>query len=148
MDIQNNISIPFVGKKKLFIVTKIMMATGQLNFFQWAIRNKVIKYVKLHLKEIEHDMKKTSKENKEKKLIAMDEAIKYISEEEENARNDEPDPIICSSDKINSLHISPCKKPVNNKSDFDNKNKRQHLSESVFAHGIKKSSIPIKLDFD
>ena len=41
---------------------------GQLNFFQWAIRNKVIKYVHLHLKEIEYDMKETSKKNKEKKM--------------------------------------------------------------------------------
>jgi hypothetical protein len=29
---------------------------GQLNFFRWAIQNKVIQYIQVHLADIEHDM--------------------------------------------------------------------------------------------
>lgn len=147
---------PFCRKKKVIYCYKnndggkdinFVSSIGQLNFFQWAIRNKVIKYVEMHLKEIENDMKETSKKNKEKKIAAKQES-NSLSFEEDNILNDDPDPIICSSDKINSMHISPFKKSSNSKSDSDNKNKRQQLSKSVYDHGIKKSNIPIKLDFD
>lgn len=147
---------PFCRKKKVIYSYKnndgckdinFVSSIGQLNFFQWAIRNKVIRYVQLHLKEIENDMKETSKQNKEKKIAALKEIDDEISDEDEKM-NDDPDPIICSSDKINSLHISPLKKSSNSKSDSENKNKRQQLSKSVYEYGIKKSNIPIKLDFE
>lgn len=118
---------------------------GQLNFFQWAIRNKVIRYVNRHLKEIERDMKKTSERNKKKKLALSKE---IVSTSNDYIIDDSPDPVICSSDKINSLYISPLKKNSSTKSDSDTRNKRQQLSKSVYDHGIKKSNIPIKLDFD
>lgn len=132
-------------KKSLSFISSI----GQLNFFQWAIRNKVIIYVKLHIKEIEQDMKETSKKNKEKK--AASNSINDNDDEDdikEYIKNNDPDPVICSSDKINSLHISPMKKIVQPKSESDKKNKRQQLSKSVYEVGIKKSNMPIKLDFD
>ena len=44
-----------------------LTSIGQLNFFQWAIRYKVIKYVQLHIKQIENDMKEVNKLNKERK---------------------------------------------------------------------------------
>lgn len=149
---------PFCRKKKIIHSHKInnddkhiifQTSIGQLNFFQWAIRNKIIRYVQLHLKEIENDMKETSKKNKEKKIIAIKNINETESiEEDNNNNNDEPDPLICSSDKINSLYISPVKKSSSSKSDSDNKNKRQQLSKSVYDLGIKKSNIPIKLDFE
>ena len=133
------------GKIDMVFVSSI----GQLNFFHWAIRNKVIKYVDLHLKEIEKDMKDTSKRNKEQKNAALEKAD--ISMDDKNIYiSDEPDPVICSSDKINSLNISssPLKKVSSIKTDSETRNKRQQLCRSVYDHGIKKSNIPIKLDFD
>lgn len=120
---------------------------GQLNFFQWAIRNQVVKYVNLHLKEIEKDMKESYKINKKIKMeqfqINSDDDDEYLDQ-----WNDEPDPLICSSKTINSLHISSSKKTSTTKSDTQSKKKRQKLSKSVYDHGIKKSNITIKLDFD
>ena len=149
---------PFCRKKKVIYTYRgkdegkdvnFLSSIGQLNFFQWAIRNKVIRYVQLHIKEIEEDMKETSKKNKEKKLDALDEANNNEEIAEEEKDNDEPDPIICSSDKINSVRISPAaKKSSTSKSDSEGRSKRQQLSRSVYDFGIKKSNIPIKLDFD
>ena len=147
---------PFCRKKKVIYTYRqreqnckeivFLSSIGQLNFFQWAIRNKIIKYVQLHLKEIEDDMKETSKKNKEKKT-----AIKETEDKSEDMEilSNEPDPVICSSDKVANLCISPSgKKSSSNKSDSDNKNKRQQLSKSVYDFGIKKSNIAIRLDFD
>lgn len=127
---------------------KFISSIGQLNFFQWAIRNKIINYIERHLDEIEQDMKETSKKNKEKKIAMMEQKCSE-NEDEEIIIDDEPDPIICSSDKIKNLHISsPSKKISSNKSESEKKYKRQKLSKSVYEHGIKKSTIPIKLNFD
>jgi hypothetical protein len=124
-----------------------LSSIGQLNFFQWAIRFKIIVYVRLHISEIEEDMKETSKKNREKKLAALKEAKNIKPVKEPEYHNDEPDPVICSSDKINSFYISPVRK-IPNRTDSDNYNKRQQLSKSVYEFGIKKSNIPIKLDFE
>ncbi len=68
---------PFCRKKKVVYgyrstdgseIINFISSIGQLNFFQWAIRNKIIWYVKRNLIKIEKDMKETSKLNKEKKL--------------------------------------------------------------------------------
>ncbi len=168
---------PFCRKKKIIYSYKnntgaseinFVSSIGQLNFFQWAIRNKVIKYVQMHLKEIESDMKETSKLNKEKKLAALLNADEESGSDDDFIENNDPDPVICSSNKINSLHISPAKKvsssksssnksssnkssnsrSSNSKSDSESRSRRQQLSKSVYDHGIKKSNIPIKLDFD
>lgn len=132
------------GEKDINFVSSI----GQLNFFQWAIRNKVIRYVQTHLKTIEVDMKETSKFNKEKKLAELNKVNNINDIIEENMISDEPDPVICSSDKINNICISPVKKSSTSKSDSENRTRRQQLSRSVYEIGIKKSNIPIKLDFE
>lgn len=148
---------PFCRKRKIIYCYKskngekdinFISSIGQLNFFQWAIRNKVINYVQNHMKEIETDMKITNKINRKKKLELLNEdnIIDFINESPNN--NTEPDPVICSSDKINSFFISPIKKSTNSKSDSEKKHRRQQLSKSVYDHGIKKSNIPIRLDFD
>lgn len=123
---------------------------GQLNFFQWAIRYKIVKYVHLHLGDIEADMKKANKENKErKKLSKLKLSTQSISSTKSEVSNDSVDPIICSSDKINSLIINSVeKKSLASQTDSDGKNKRQPLSKSVYDYGIKKMNIPIKLDFE
>lgn len=124
---------------------KFMSSIGQLNFFRWAIRNKIINYVSRHLDEIEKDHKETDKKNKERKKMTIPKKTKTNSD---FIISDDPDPIICSSDKIKSLNITPIKSSSNNKSETENKTKRLSSSRSTYNHGIKKISMPIKLDFD
>lgn len=147
---------PFCRKKKIIYTyhannggkdINFLSSIGQLNFFRWAIRFKVIQYVERHLKEIETDMKETTKLNKEKKLASQNSSSTKIEHYNDNHRNNDADPIICSSEKILNVHISPLKKTLN-KTDSDTRSRRQQLSKSVYEHGIKKSNIPIKLDFD
>ncbi len=134
------------GSKEVTFISSI----GQLNFFEWAIRNKIIKYVQMNIKQIEADMKETSKLNKEKKSILINSGSKSSNIVDSDNVSDDPDPIICSSDKINSVRISPVKKVSSTKSNKSEseKGKRQQLSKSVYEYGIKKTNIPIKLDFD
>lgn len=56
------ISIPYKNK---FIETTL----GQLNFFQWAIKNKVIDYIETHYDEIEKDMNLRNSTSKNKSDI-------------------------------------------------------------------------------
>lgn len=125
---------------------KFISSIGQLNFFRWAIRNKIINYVSRHLEEIEEDHKETYNKNKERKKITSIKINQKINRD--FIISDEPDPTICSSDKIKSLNITPIKSSSDNKSDSENKTKRRILSKSVYDNGIKKINMPIKLDFD
>lgn len=133
-----------------------LSSIGQLNFFQWAIRYKIIKYVQLHLKQIENDMKEVNKLTKERKR-KMRESEEYTDPIDDPIGNEEehkPDMNICSDDNINSFKISISEKSheqINkstSKSISDKKYKRQQLSVSGLETGIKKYNIPIKLDFE
>jgi len=151
---------PFCRKRKVIYTYKglnggndiiFLSSIGQLNFFQWAIRNKILIYVKSHVKEIEDDMKITNQNNKKEKLQQLKDNELCNQDElinETNEVDNEPDPVICSSDKINSIHISSPSNKSANKSTSDKRIKRQQLSKSVYDFGIKKSNIPIKLDFE
>lgn len=57
------ISIPYVNGK--FIETTI----GQLNFFKWALENKVIDYIEENYADIEKDMNNRNSTSKRKELI-------------------------------------------------------------------------------
>jgi hypothetical protein len=144
---------PFCRKKKILYYYKdkknqnniaFKSSIGQLNFFEWAIRNRIIIYVHHHLADIEEDMRTRTKENKESKLSTPSNI-----EIKNPMPNDNPelDPIICSSESINSFCISPVKKSTS-KSDSENKNRRQQLSKSVYEKGIIKSNKVIRLEFD
>ncbi|MEM0354194.1 MAG: hypothetical protein QXW79_01295 [Thermoplasmata archaeon] len=146
---------PFCRKKKIIYTYHnklenkrivFISSIGQLNFFQWSLKNKVITYVQRHLEEIEKDMKETSKLNREKKMAIFREISN--KREKEVVVDDLPDPVICSSDKINSVRISPISKKSNVETKFEKKYKRQQLSRSVYDYGIKKSNVPIRLDFE
>lgn len=149
---------PFCRKKKIIYTycnkddqsnIIFLSSIGQLNFFQWAIRNKIITYVQNHINKIEEDMKETTKKRSlEKKSLSHKSANQINTKGNIHLISDEPDPIICSSDKIRSLHISSINKSAVNKSSSENKMKRQQLSRSVYDFGIKKSCVPIRLDFD
>lgn len=129
----------YKNKNKIYHI-KFITSIGQLNFFQWAIRNKIIKYVDSHLNEIENDMKKVSLKNKERKKINNNSENFFSAEIIDNV-----DPIICSSEKINTVYINPKKKKYSSVSDHI---RRQQLSKSAFECGIIKTYIPIELDFD
>jgi len=57
------ISIPYTNGK--FIETTI----GQLNFFKWALENKVVDYIEAHYDEIEKDMNSRNSTSKRKEQI-------------------------------------------------------------------------------
>lgn len=145
---------PFCRKKKISYLYRdkndenkklFKSSIGQLNFFRWAIRNRIIIYVQNHLEEIESDMKIRTKENKKSKTTSSDTRKKTPETAENN--NFDSDPVICSSESINNFCISPVKKSTS-KSDSENKSKRQQLSKSVYDRGIIKSNKKIKLEFD
>jgi hypothetical protein len=144
---------PFCRKKKIVYRYQyddrdinFVTSIGQLNFFQWAIRNKVIKYVENNVEKIELDMKVTNKANREKKLNIVNEPESESEEEEDRSK---PDPAICSSDSISTFMISPNKKVSSTtRSDSEKRKKRQQLSKSVYQSGIKKYNVNICLDFD
>jgi hypothetical protein len=57
------ISIPY--KKDKYIETTI----GQLNFFKWALENKVIEYIETNYEDIEKDMNSRNSTSKRKELV-------------------------------------------------------------------------------
>ncbi len=59
----DRISIPYTNGK--FIETTI----GQLNFFKWALENKVIDYIEQNYNEIEKDMNNRNSTSKRKEII-------------------------------------------------------------------------------
>lgn len=59
----DRISIPYTSEK--FIETTI----GQLNFFKWAIENKVVDYIEQNYGEIEKDMNNRNSTSKRKETI-------------------------------------------------------------------------------
>lgn len=60
------VNIPF-GKN-----TQIQTTIGQLNFFKWALENKVIDYIDKHHDIIEQDMNERNSTSKRKKSIKID----------------------------------------------------------------------------
>ena len=57
------ISIPYKDGK--FIETTI----GQLNFFKWALENKIVDYIESHYMDIENDMNSRNSTSKRKEII-------------------------------------------------------------------------------
>lgn len=64
--------IKFRYDKDNVIITTI----GQLNFFKWAIKNNIIKYVEEHVKEIDKDMTQSKKEKMLKKKLIIEKELK------------------------------------------------------------------------
>jgi hypothetical protein len=60
----DRISIPYINGK--FIETTI----GQLNFFKWALENKVVDYIEQNYNEIEKDMNNRNSTSKRKEIIS------------------------------------------------------------------------------
>lgn len=49
--------------------SQVVTTIGQLNFFKWALENKVIEYIETHYKVIELDMNNRNSTSKRKKLV-------------------------------------------------------------------------------
>jgi len=62
----DRISIPYKDGK--YIETTI----GQLNFFKWAIENKVIDYIEENYEDIEKDMNSRNSTSKRKEMVVVD----------------------------------------------------------------------------
>jgi hypothetical protein len=59
----DRISIPYKDG------TSIETTIGQLNFFKWALENKIIEYIDDHYEEIEEDMNSRNSTSKRKELV-------------------------------------------------------------------------------
>lgn len=151
---------PFCRKKKIVYnyadkngdnKVKFKTSIGQLNFFEWAIRNKIVKYVDIHLDEIEKDMREITKKNKERKkqVLSNNSKEELITEESENTIELNND--VCSSDNIVVISASNSNKKTSEKkntSGSETRLRRQQLSKSVYDVGIKKSTHSVRIDFD
>jgi hypothetical protein len=151
---------PFCRKRKIVYSYKdedgknpitFMSSIGQLNFFQWAIRSRIIMYVENHYNEIDLDMKKSQKENKLLKESSLNNPVSDEASEAETGSESESDDMICSTDSINRINLSSSKSKVKFDTDSEStpqKSKRRQLSKSVFDQGIVKTHKKIALDFD
>ena len=152
---------PFCRKRKIIYnyvdtngANKIRFKTsiGQLNFFEWAIRNKIIKYVEIHLAEIEKDMREITKKNKERKKqsTSAKSTEESDSDSSDKSRITSIDNDVCSSDNIVILGSNSSTKVSDKKntSGSESRLRRQQLSKSVYDIGIKKSTHSVRLDFD
>ena len=144
---------PFCRKNKIIFkyldennnVNKFSTSIGQINFFHWAIRNKVIAYVERHLKQINEDMKLTAKLNNIRKSEEKSDS-EQDSNDTRSPKNFVPDPVICSNSEANILYISSSESKTRNSS--EKRRKRQQLSKSVFDKGVVKSNISVKINLD
>jgi len=147
---------PFCRKKKVIYSYRdkdskvepihFVSSIGQLNFFRWAIFHKIIKYVEIHLKEIESDMKASAKKAKEERNsnTKLTESPKKKLIE----YSDEADPVISSSTKVNSINISTSSKKKSQTKSESDRTKRQRMAKSVYAKGIQKTNVAVEIDFD
>lgn len=62
--------------------SQVVTTIGQLNFFKWALENKVIEYIEQHYKEIELDMNNRNSTSKRKKQVtSLDNSTRKKREE-------------------------------------------------------------------
>jgi hypothetical protein len=100
--------------------TNIITTIGQLNFFKWAIVNKVVDYIVEHYDEITQDMNtRLTLKNKHTKT---EDSISTIST------------------------ISTDETPVSTKSTSKTRKKREELSVSACL-SIRKEFVPVKITF-
>lgn len=120
------------GKKNVTFVTSI----GQLNFYYWAIKHKVIRYIENHISDIEENMRNTIKSNKQyvPKKSKKKKAVK---------ESNDPDPEICSSDTIDTINL--CDPPVQIEEPIRKRRKKLVIHD---ASPVLFSNDSCVLDFD
>lgn len=114
-------------------------SVGQMTFFKWAIKNKVIQYVEDNIDKIQRDMKQTTDDNKKKKSESSSDTSPKVTKELGKI-----DRYICSSENIKPIIISDKKK----ESKSEQKPKRHKLSCAYYDKGIKISSGNTYISFD
>lgn len=103
---------------------------GQLYFFYWAIKYKVLTYVMNHLKEIDDDMKQTAKINKELRFLAKNAEL-VVEEPTYDGGWMSDDDIMVSDEYSSSMSfMSP-------QADKPKQRKRQSAVRSVYDRGFK-----------
>lgn len=117
----DRISIPYDDAKGTFIETTI----GQLNFFKWALENKVVDYIEENYDEIEKDMNSYNSTSKRK-----------------NSNNDS----VSSSSGSASGSLSSVSSNSSVGSNAKTRKKREELSVSA-AKSIKKEKVEIVVKF-
>ena len=126
---------PYCRKDRIIIpydeTTQIVTTIGQLNFFKWAILNKVIDYIVAHYDEITRDMnvRLTQKNKHSITLDSLSSVSSSISSTTDSLSMDE------TSTNINNTN-------TNTKT----RKKREELSVSACL-SIRKEFVPIKITF-
>jgi len=67
---------------------KVLTTLGQLNFFKWAISNKIIDYVEKHYEDINRSMINYNKEEKIKKTEKKKKKVEIITTKTKNKQNE------------------------------------------------------------
>jgi hypothetical protein len=112
--------------------THIQTTLGQLNFFKWALENRIIEYIQLNFKDIENDMNHRNSSSRKKSL-------KNDIETSNNSNNSSSG---SSSNIIENILIDN----INNLTNKTRK-KREELSISA-VKCIKKEDVEIIVKFD
>jgi len=105
--------------------TCIQTTLGQLNFFKWALENKIIQYIEENYQDIEKDMNLRNNINKKMKNFSIDSQSSQSSHTSESSNN--------STYSVNNS---------NNKT----RKKRQELSLNA-SKSIKKEDLEITVSF-
>ena len=124
---------PFCRRERILFFIKeydgirndpIRTTVGQLNFFRWAIQNKILDYIYNNYDKIENEMNKFSKNGKSKKKrnIKINKKENKINNKKENKinnkkeksnvikQNNKSNSVLLSSDTSNNLTLSATKK--------------------------------------
>ena len=91
-----NKRIPFYYNDTQYIITTV----AQLNFFKWAITNKVLDYVDEHFKDIYRDMQQKKEMIDSDVLTSNDSTTLMTKTQSESSDYSSKSKIICSQEKI------------------------------------------------
>lgn len=123
---------PFCRKRKIYYHYQlddeeqtIITTIGQLNFFKWAIKNKIYLYIAEHLEEIVKDMNNVTKIAKQKHIENI---MSDIPKPRQQPKSDEE---ICLTEVPCTIFDNHTTTPT---SSDKRRNKRVELSSSIYKH--------------
>ncbi len=129
----------------------IVTTVGQLNFFKWAISNRIIEFIEKNLKVIETDMNTCYKAvynvSKDKKATLKSESSIYS----DNSTNTSPINFSISENPLfpNNNYVDNLPNLVDDESNLSNKSRRKRHQLSVSAtKTLSKTNVKVVLSFD
>lgn len=134
---QKKVIYAYESKDKSYAIT-LCSSIGQLYFFSWAIRYKILEYVRRHHEEIHRDMKLAFKASEEAKKLSS-QLMEEDSETESSSSED--DDFIDSSDSVTITLAPPTKKTR------PKPRKRQPIVKSLYDQCVKFSQ-NLQVTFD